>query len=240
MIRTRLAAIEPWQPSPNQTMPEARRADPVPLEPRPAQRQGVLGWHRHELRYHGCGRANQTRLSTEWKSGIASGFPVSPDGTDFIDKDTPSGHFALSCVACRTRYPGGADFTDGFASSPVWSPDGRHIAYCAGSGSGSEQVIVMKMPTAAARPLTADQSALVRGLVARRAAAGLPARLSALHHERRWQRAAAAPGELARSLAWSPDGTMVIAFEGGARLDDRLGNGGDIWIVNADGSVRAA
>lgn len=28
----------------------------------------------------------------------------------------------------------------------------------------------------------------------------------------------------------------MIAFEGGARLDDRQGNGGDIWVVNADGS----
>lgn len=28
----------------------------------------------------------------------------------------------------------------------------------------------------------------------------------------------------------------MIAFEGGARLNDQQGNGGDIWIVNSDGS----
>lgn len=39
----------------------------------------------------------------------------------------------------------------------------------------------------------------------------------------------------ARNPAWSPEGIM-IAFEGGARLDDQQGNGGDIGVVNADGS----
>lgn len=190
----------------------------------------------HELYIMDADGRNQTRLSTELRIRYSERLSVSPDGARIlIDKDTPSGQFALSYVPLaepdlRVK------LADGFASSPVWSPDGRRIAYCAGSGSGGEQVIVMNADGSDARPLTNDGS---RHLFVDWSPDGSKLafmrdyQLYVMNIDGSDQRPLLAG--FARNLAWSPDGTM-IAFESGARLDDQQGNGGDIWVVNADGS----
>lgn len=224
-------------PSPTQTMPETRAGRILFLSNRDRPNDKVYqDGTEHELYIMDADGSNQTRLSTGLRVRYSERLSVSPDGTRIlIDKDTPSGHFALSHVSLAapdTR----VKLADGFASSPVWSPDGRHIAYCAGSGSGSEQVIVMNADGSDARPLTAGSS---RHLFVdwspdeQRLAFMRDYQLYIMNADGSEQRLLLAG--FARNLAWSPDGTM-IAFEGGARLDDRLGNGGDIWIVNADGS----
>ena len=224
-------------PSPAQTTSEARSGRILFLSNRDRPNDTVYqDGTEHELYVMDADGSNQTRLSTELRIRYSEQLSVSPDGTRIlIDKDTPAGQFALTYVSLAepdTR----VKLADGFASSPVWSPDGRRIAYCAGSGSGSEQVIVMNADGSEARPLTAGSS---RHLFVDWSPDG---RRLAFMRDYQLYVMNADGGELrpllagfARNLAWSPDGTM-IAFEGGARLDDQEGNGGDIWVVNMDGS----
>lgn len=224
-------------PSPTQTMPETRVGRILFLSNRDRPNDKVYqDGTEHELYIMDPDGSNQTRLSTELGIRYSEKLTVSPDGTRIlIDKDTPSGQFALSYVSLAEPNLR-VKLAEGFASSPVWSPDGRRIAYCAGSGSGSEQVIVMNADGSDARPLTAGSS---RHLFVdwspdgQRLAFMRDYQLYIMNADGTDQRPLLAG--FARNLAWSPDGTM-IAFEGGARLDDQQGNGGDIWIVNADGS----
>lgn len=190
----------------------------------------------HELYIMDADGSNQTRLSTELRVRYSEQLSVSPDGARvLIDKDTPGEKFALSYVSLAEP-DSRVKLADGFASSPVWSPDGRRIAYCFGSGSGSEQVMVMNADGSGARALTAGPS---RHLFVDWSPDG--SKLAFMREYELYTMNADGSDQrlllagFARNLAWSPDGTM-IAFEGGDWLEDQEGNGGDIWVVNADGS----
>lgn len=224
-------------PSPTQTVPETRAGRILFLSNRDRPNDKVYqDGTEHEMYVMDADGSNQTRLSTGLKVRYSERLSVSPDGTRIlIDKDTPAGQFALSYVSLAEP-DRRVKLADGFASSPVWSPDGRHIAYCAGSGSGSEQVIVMNADGSNAQPLTVgpDRHLFVDWSPDGRQLAFMrDYQLYVMNADGTEQRLLLTG--FVRNLAWSPDGTM-IAFEGGDWLEDQEGNGGDIWIVNSDGS----